>query len=51
VNAIVNEKLVAIVMISSLEGAIMMSKLQDSNDDIETVVKHLKNWIVADVLL
>jgi AcrR family transcriptional regulator len=51
VNAIVNEKLVAIVMISSLEGAIMMSKLQDSNSDIEAVVKHLKNWIVADVLL
>jgi hypothetical protein len=51
VNAIVNEKLVAIVMISSLEGGIMMSKLQDSNSDIEAVVKHLKNWIVADVLL
>ena len=51
VNTIVNEKLVAIVMISSLEGAIMMSKLQDSNSDIEAVVKHLKNWIVADVLL
>lgn len=51
VNAIVNEKLVAIVIISSLEGAIMMSKLQDSNSDIEAVVKHLKNWIVADVLL
>jgi TetR/AcrR family transcriptional repressor of nem operon len=51
VNAIVNEKLVAIVVISSLEGAIMMSKLQDSNTDIEAVVKHLKNWIVADVLL
>jgi TetR/AcrR family transcriptional repressor of nem operon len=51
VNAIVNEKLVAIVMISSLEGAIMMSKLQDSNSDIDAVVKHLKNWIVADVLI
>ena len=51
VNGKKKKKLVAIVMISSLEGAIMMSKLQDSNSDIEAVVKHLKNWIVADVLL
>ncbi|OOV29154.1 hypothetical protein BXU11_04315 [Flavobacterium sp. LM5] len=51
VKGIVNEKLVAIVILSSLEGAIMMSKLQDSTADIEAVVKHLKNWIVADVLI
>ena len=51
VGALVNEKLVATVLISSLEGGVMMSKLQDSNSDIEIVVNHLKNWIVSDILL
>jgi predicted nucleotidyltransferase len=47
----VNEKLVATIMISTLEGGVMMSKLQNSNSDIEIVVNHLKNWIVSDILL
>lgn len=51
VGALVNEKLVATVLISSLEGGVMMSKLENSNSDIEIVVNHLKNWIVSDILL
>lgn len=51
VGALVNEKLVATIMISTLEGGVMMSKLQNSNSDIEIVVNHLKNWIVSDILL
>jgi TetR/AcrR family transcriptional repressor of nem operon len=51
VGALVNEKLVATIMISTLEGGLMMSKLQNSNSDIEIVVNHLKNWIVSDILL
>ncbi|MEW5676458.1 TetR/AcrR family transcriptional regulator [Flavobacterium enshiense] len=51
VRNLVNEKLVATVLISTLEGGIMMSKLQNSNADIEIVVNHLKNWIVSDILL
>ena len=51
VGSLVNEKLVATIMISTLEGGVMMSKLQNSNSDIEIVVNHLKNWIVSDILL
>lgn len=51
VGALVNEKLVATILISTLEGGVMMSKLQNSNSDIEIVVNHLKNWIVSDILL
>ncbi len=51
VGALVNEKLVATVLISTLEGGVMMSKLENSNSDIEIVVNHLKNWIVSDILL
>jgi AcrR family transcriptional regulator len=51
VGALVNEKLVATVLISTLEGGVMMSKLQNSNSDIDIVVSHLKNWIVSDILL
>ncbi len=51
VGALVNEKLVATIMISTLEGGVMMSKLQNSSTDIEIVVNHLKNWIVSEILL
>jgi hypothetical protein len=51
VGALVNEKLVATILISTLEGGVMMSKLEDSNSDISIVVNHLKNWIVSDILL
>ena len=51
VGSLVNEKLVATIMISTLEGGVMMSKLENSNSDIEIVVNHLKNWIVSDILL
>lgn len=51
VGALVNEKLVATILISTLEGGVMMSKLEDSNADISIVVNHLKNWIVSEILL
>jgi len=51
VRNLVNEKLVATVLIATLEGGVMMSKLQNSNTDIELVVNHLKNWIVSEILV
>lgn len=45
-----NEELVATVIIASLEGGIMMSKLTDSNNDIKNVIQHLKSWIETDML-
>ncbi|MBF04614.1 MAG: TetR family transcriptional regulator [Flavobacterium sp.] len=46
-----NEELVASVIIASLEGGIMMSKLTQSEKDIKNVVIHLKTWIEKDILL
>ncbi len=51
VRNLVNEKLVATVLIATLEGGVMMSKLQNSNTDIDLVVNHLKNWIVSEILV
>lgn len=46
----VNEELVASVVIASLEGGIMMSKLTHSNNDIQNVVHHLKSWIENEII-
>jgi TetR/AcrR family transcriptional regulator, transcriptional repressor for nem operon len=37
--------LCATIMIATIEGGIMMSKLQNNNKDITDIVVHLKNWI------
>lgn len=46
----VNEELVTSVIIASLEGGIMMSKLSNTNTDIQNIVKHLKSWIENELL-
>ena len=46
----INEELVASVIIASLEGGIMMSKLRNSDTDIKNVVNHLKSWIENELL-
>jgi TetR/AcrR family transcriptional regulator, transcriptional repressor for nem operon len=50
VKLTVKENLVATIIIASLEGGIMMSKLQNDNRDISDIVAHLKNWITKDIL-
>ncbi len=40
-----NTKQASTIIITSLEGAIMTSKLQGDNSDLEIVTKHLKNYI------
>jgi TetR/AcrR family transcriptional regulator, transcriptional repressor for nem operon len=47
----VNENLFATIIIASLEGGIMMSKLQNDNKDISDIVVHLKKWITTDILI
>jgi TetR/AcrR family transcriptional regulator, transcriptional repressor for nem operon len=47
----VNENFVATIIIASLEGGIMMSKLQNNISDITIVVAHLKNWIEKELLI
>jgi TetR/AcrR family transcriptional regulator, transcriptional repressor for nem operon len=51
VKTTVNEKLFATIIIATLEGGIMMSKLQNSNTDISDLVLHLKTWITKDILI
>jgi TetR/AcrR family transcriptional regulator, transcriptional repressor for nem operon len=51
VKPAVNEHLFATIIIATLEGGIMMSKLQNSNTDISAIVVHLKTWIKKDILL
>lgn len=46
----VQENLFATIIIATLEGGIMMSKLQNDNKDISDVVLYLKNWITTDIL-
>lgn len=46
----VNEVLVATVIIATLEGGIMMSKLKNNNNDIQFVVGYLKSWIEKEIL-
>ncbi len=41
----VDKKYFATVMVASLEGAIMMSKLAKSNEDIDIVLNHLEKMI------
>lgn len=50
VRPTVNEHLFATIIIATLEGGIMMSKLQNNNRDISDIVAHLKNWIIKDIL-
>ncbi len=51
VKSTVKENLFATIIIATLEGGIMMSKLQNSNTDISDIVVHLKNWIIKDILI
>ncbi|MND07676.1 hypothetical protein D3C83_298230 [compost metagenome] len=37
----INAEFYATLTIASLEGAIMMGKLQDDNEDIRRILKHL----------
>ena len=41
----IDKEYYATILIASLEGAIMMSKLSKSNHDIRTVIKHLEEVI------
>jgi len=41
----INKDYYATIIIASLEGAIMMSKLRGNNEDIKRVIKHLENLI------
>lgn len=50
VKPTVNENLFATIIIATLEGGIMMSKLQNSNTDISALVQYLKTWITIDIL-
>jgi TetR/AcrR family transcriptional regulator, transcriptional repressor for nem operon len=50
VKPMVKENLFATIIIATLEGGIMMSKLQNDNKDISDIVVHLKNWITTDIL-
>jgi TetR/AcrR family transcriptional regulator, transcriptional repressor for nem operon len=50
VKSSVKENLFTTIIIASLEGGIMMSKLQNDNKDISDIVVHLKNWIKKDIL-
>jgi TetR/AcrR family transcriptional regulator, transcriptional repressor for nem operon len=44
-KADIDKEFYATVIIASLEGAIMMSKLRGNNDDIRRVVKHLEEQV------
>jgi TetR/AcrR family transcriptional regulator, transcriptional repressor for nem operon len=50
VKSSVKENLFTTIIVASLEGGIMMSKLQNDNKDISDIVVHLKNWIKKDIL-
>jgi TetR/AcrR family transcriptional repressor of nem operon len=41
----INREFYATIIIASLEGAIMMSKLRGNNDDIKHVIKHLEKLV------
>ena len=41
----INTDLYATLIIASLEGAIMMGKLQDNNEDIRRIIKHLETQL------
>jgi TetR/AcrR family transcriptional regulator, transcriptional repressor for nem operon len=51
VKSTVNEKIFSTIIIATLEGGVMMSKLQNSNTDISDLVIHLKTWIIKDILV
>ncbi|HLT72714.1 MAG TPA: TetR family transcriptional regulator C-terminal domain-containing protein, partial [Cyclobacteriaceae bacterium] len=41
----INAEFFATLIIASLEGAIMMGKLQDNNEDIRRILKHLESQL------
>jgi hypothetical protein len=41
----INKQYYATIIIASLEGAIMMSKLKSSDEDIKHVLKHLESLV------
>jgi hypothetical protein len=41
----IDKELYATLIIASLEGAIMMSKLSGNDDDIKRIIKHLEKQI------
>jgi len=45
IKATVDKDFYTSIIIASLEGAIMMSKLKGNSDDIKRIVKHLENLI------
>lgn len=45
INPGVNTEFFATLTIASLEGAIMMGKLQDDNEDIRRILKHLESQL------
>lgn len=42
----INVEFFATLIIASLEGAIMMGKLQDNNEDIRRILKHLESQLI-----
>lgn len=50
VKSTIDENLFATIVIATVEGGIMMSKLQNNNKDISTVIIHLKNWIKTSII-
>jgi TetR/AcrR family transcriptional regulator, transcriptional repressor for nem operon len=47
----INENSFATIVIATLEGGVMMSKLQNNETDITIVVNHLKSWIEKEILM
>ena len=41
----IDQNFYATIIVAALEGAIMMSKLRGSNDDLQTVIQHLESLI------
>jgi TetR/AcrR family transcriptional regulator, transcriptional repressor for nem operon len=50
VKPTVKPALCATIMIATIEGGIMMSKLQNDNKDVTDIVAHLKNWIQTTIV-
>jgi TetR/AcrR family transcriptional regulator, transcriptional repressor for nem operon len=50
VKPTIKPALCATIMIATIEGGIMMSKLQNDNKDITDIVVYLKNWIKAEII-
>lgn len=46
INSRIDVKNTAIIMIASLEGAIMMSKLNNSTEELQVITTYLKNYML-----